>query len=190
MKETMQKIRNHEEIQWRQPKTNEYTPHQQQIVRNEIPLNEVHTNELISIHMKAKNLGDYELSDRILSVIHDRRAQRYWNDYEYRHHSNKARRNRRSFSTPGFQLGAFEKALLDGDEHWSLCSEDDIKRLISKLEQANDVKNLPFAQKILYYKQNPKAGWHIITHKDALALFEKMMNRHLRRPETWFVDDE
>ena len=48
-KERQAKIEHDQEIQWKQPKSNEYTEHQKLVVKGEIPIEDVHTNELIYI---------------------------------------------------------------------------------------------------------------------------------------------
>ena len=74
IKRTKAVMRN-EPIQWRQPKTNEYADHQKQIVRGEIPFEKIHTKELISICMKARNVGDHELAETVFDLIMDHRAE-------------------------------------------------------------------------------------------------------------------
>ena len=74
-KERRAKIDHDQEIQWKQPKSNEYTEHQKLVVKGEIPIEDVHTNELIYIHLKAYNNEDYELSERILDIIKTRRLE-------------------------------------------------------------------------------------------------------------------
>ena len=46
-----------------------YSEKQLKIITGEIPLEKVHTNELISIHKKAYNVGDHVLAETVLNKI-------------------------------------------------------------------------------------------------------------------------
>ena len=54
-RERGQRILHGKEIVWKQPKSTEYTERQKKIARDEIPFEEVHTNELVSLCKKSKS---------------------------------------------------------------------------------------------------------------------------------------
>lgn len=54
-----------------------YSEKQLKIISGEIPLEKVHTNELISIHKKAYNVGDHVLAETVLNKIFIERQRIY-----------------------------------------------------------------------------------------------------------------
>ena len=62
-------LRKEEIFQRKQPKSKDYTKHHKQIIRNEIPFDKVHTNELIAIYQKARNNKDDVLADLVFDEI-------------------------------------------------------------------------------------------------------------------------
>lgn len=181
----VKKIMQNEPIKWKQPKSNEYTEHQKKVIRNEIPLSEVHTNELVSIHQKAHNVGDFELSERILDLINERREASISKQEQRKKLTNKhsSAYDRTSILTIS------EQALINGDTHWDDYTEEDIKNIIAKLEKENRESDLNIAKEILHYKQHPKIGYVVTTHEDSIALLEELLKTTIRRPNTWFIKE-
>ncbi len=123
------KVRNGELIQWKQPKSNEYTEHQKRIVRNEIPLDKVHSNELISICQKAQNVGDFELSEHMMDIVYERRAASLEKGWQLEKHKS----NLTDFESDNdLGLTVAEYALLQGENHWDESTEEEILIMIDK----------------------------------------------------------
>lgn len=193
--ERVKKIRHNEEIKWKQPKSNEYTEHQKKIVRGEIPYEEVHTNELISIHLKAHNIGDYELSERLLDLITARREESIEKETrrknEYKRLRQKVCRSLKSIDSDIGQTDTtlLEQSILLGLVTVDDCSEQQLLQVITSSQKRNNEKLYGLAKAMLYYKQNPEAIYSTRNHQEAIDLIEKLLGIPIRRPETWFVDE-
>lgn len=181
--ERKRNLRHEYTIEWRQPTTNKYTKHQEQVVRGEIPFETVHTNELISIHLKARNAGDFELSKRIFDVIYERRSNERCKYVRDKKKYNK--RNKKTHSIDFIEdspLNVIEQDLINGDAHWSEYSVSEIKTIIKKLENSSNTKSLAIAQNILYYKQHPRPKYTVEQHQEAIDALEKSLKTHFKRP--------
>lgn len=187
----IKKIMQNEPIKWKQPKSNEYTEHQKQVIRNEIPLDEVHTNELVSIHQKAHSVGDFELSERILDLINERRCASILKQEQRKKLTNKRNSDfiKRGYDRTSI-LTISEQALINGDMHWDDYTEEDIKSIIVKLEKENGESDLNVAKEILYYKQHPESSYIVTTYDEAIDLLEELLKTDIRRPNTWFIEEE
>lgn len=188
-RERMLKIWNEEEIQWRQPKSNEYTEREKKIVRGEIELNDAHANILVSICMKARNLGDIGLSERIYDIILSRREMERQKMRNSGHQAKfvlleKGELDSKSCLTP------LEQSLINGFIDWDHFTEDQINRIINKLQKHDENTNLEIAQYILYYIQNPLAIYVVSNHREAIDLMESLLQKPIRRPDTWFMEDK
>ena len=180
-------------FQWQQPKSNEYTEHQKQVVRGDVAYENIHTKELISIHLKAYNNGDYELSERMLDLINTRREDAQ--EKEKQNHKTYKRLfyKRQQFATER-QIGNInrflsqtEQAILLGVIDKNDCSE---KMLIHILEVANeyeDKETIALAERLLFHKRDPDAAYIVRDHYEAIDLIESLLQMPIRRPETWFV---
>ena len=177
------------EFQWKQPKSNEYTEHQKQIVRGEIPYYNVHTKELIHIHQKAFNNGDYELSERVLDLIHSRRqeskAKKKRDDKKY------AKQKKLLSSMEHFDeqspLSRWQQGILACEVCLDECSEIELKHIIDVLEMQNDNANLAIARQLLLYKQNPCILYNAKSHEEAIDIIEQLLQLPIRRTKTWFA---
>lgn len=181
-RERKRKVRGNIPIEWKQPKTNEYTKHQKAVVGNEIPLSSVHTNELISIYMKANNIGDCDLAAIILDEIYKRRTNEraVW--------IKDIKRRRRSISSYCGELPMLtwqQQALILGDMHWDEYTISEIEKTISLLKEFSDHKALVIAQKILYFKQNPNAKYRITSCEEARDLLQRLFEAVLDKPSDW-----
>ena len=180
------KVRNGELIQWKQPKSNEYTEHQKRIVRNEIPLDKVHSNELISICQKAQNVGDFELSERMMDIVYERRAA----SLEKRWQREKHKSNLTDFESDNdLGLTVAEYALLQGENHWDEYTEEEIVVIIDKPENISAEFELSIVKEILRYKQNPEKGSIVTNYDDAIDLLEELLKVSIRKPDTWFIKE-
>lgn len=177
------KIRSNIPIELRQPKSNKYTKHQEKVVKGEIPLNDVHTTELISIYMKAVNLGDAGLSDRIHPVILDRRAKEAAGIKRCdKHCKNRQKRSSQLYLDELSMLPKEQQELLLGDAHWAEFTKRDIEKMISSLERASNQKYLALAQEILSFKQNPGVKYRITNHEDAKDCLKRLFETALDKP--------
>ncbi len=193
--ERLKKIDNNEKIEWRQPKSNEYTDHQKQIVRGEIPYEKVHTNELISIHMKARSIGDYELSERLLDLITARRKKstetRALNRKVYGRFRKGTRGSSYNFysDTKYNQLNPVEQAILEGGVTIDECLEAHLTHIMKIAKNNNDAEMYMLAEKLLFYKQYPEDVYVVHNHQEAVDMLEELLQLPIRRPSTWFVDE-
>ena len=159
-------------FQWKQPKSNNYTEHQQAIVRGEIPLEQVHTKELIHIHLKAQNLGDIELSERLLDLIMTRRA-----DAEARHE-----RAKRVKTIPSDVLSYLGRAIISGEVDYTDYSAEVIKRFVVGADEEGNKA----IEMMLDYLEHPNRVYVCNTHAEALNMIEEMIGIPIRRPNEWF----
>ncbi len=189
------KITHNEPIVWKQPKSNEYTEHQKQIVRGEIPYEQANTKELISIHMKAHNIGDYELSERILALIIVRRAQSITKRKSNHETYNRLRKKIKSPSSSCNNddkhdcLSLVEQGILQGIITIDECLESHLLHIIKISKKNKDEETLSLAEKLLLYKQHPETVYVVQDHKEAIDLLEELLQLPIRRPNTWFVDE-
>lgn len=193
--ERLKKIDNNEIIEWRQPKSNEYTEHQKQIVRGEIPYEKVHTNELISIHMKARSIGDNELSERLLDLITARREKstekRALKHKVYDRFRKGARSSLYNFysDTKYNQINPVEQAILEGSVTIDECLESHLTHIMKIAKKNNDEETYMLAEKLLLYKQHPEDVYVVQGHQEAVDLLEELLQLPIRRPNTWFIDE-
>ena len=187
--------------QWCQPRSNEYSDHQKQIVRGEIPYESVHTNELISIHQKAHNLGDYELSERIWDLIYSRRQEaaekkdqvhKAYNK-AYRKAYGKTRQKTKGVSSESIcdeimDFNVVEQAYLSGYADIYDCSEDQLEHMLEEAKKQNNEDIIKFIVAVMKYKKNPELAYTVQDHRAAIARLGDLLNMPIRRPETWFVE--
>lgn len=102
--------------QWKQPKSNEYTEHQKQIIRGEIPFEEVHSNELISIYQKAINNKKLGLAESILEQIDYRRKVSAQKEKLHKKHKKKIGKMIDGFDDydPSSPISEMGQAILNG----------------------------------------------------------------------------
>ena len=62
-------------FEWKPPRSEEYTYHQKQIIKGEIPIDNVITNDLVRICVKARQLGDHVIEELMLDLIKDRKIK-------------------------------------------------------------------------------------------------------------------
>ncbi len=176
--------------EWKQPKSNEYTEHQRQIVRGEIQLDDVHTNELIHIQMKAQNNQDFELAERMMDIILARRIaareKKLIRDREYERTGiryNFAWDRANSEGLTKLQFGLFN-GYIRIDE----CPENILIDMINELSAQENEKRLAIAKQLLQYKQDPRSIYITQVHWEAIDMIEDMVQIPIRRPHTWFTD--
>lgn len=183
------------EFQWKQPKSNDYSDHHRKIIRGEIPLEDVHTKELISIHLRAYNNGDYELSERMLCLVQDRRK-----DSQLKHKLRKKTCGRHWYASKKSELNSWadngngsltkwERALLMGLVDLDECSEEELERILRIVQAQGDEKKILVAEKLLSYKKDPKSVYVVRDHRAAIDRIEEKLQLPIRRPETWFVKE-
>lgn len=180
-----------EDIEWKQPKTNEYTEEQKKVVRGEIPLEKVHGNRLKTIRQKAFNLGDFELSERIDAIMRDRR-----NSCREERQSRFAKLHSMSSSLgdlgDGYKkrnyLTAEEKQVLLGGIDLDECSLEHLQHILEVVEKDNNEHYIRLAKQLMNYKLHPECVYITDNHEEALQLIEMILEIPLRRPNTWFVE--
>lgn len=185
------KIRHNEEIQWKQPKSNEYTVYEKQVVRGEIPYEDVKTNVLVSIHLKSHNNGDYELSERIVDLIYTRREGAKIN---HRLSKNLSKRTKKftalNSDNSDISVTKWEQAVLLGIIDYDECSEKQLQHLLSVAQKRGDAVMIAIAKNCLLYKKDPEAIYIVREHREAVDLIEQLLEVPIRRPETWFTENE
>ena len=175
------------EFEWKQPKSNEYTEHQKQVVRGEIPISEVHTKELINIHLKAYNNGDFELYERFLDLITSRRIESQERKARYK----KARDTYKEFASlkdydAGSGLSKWEQAVLMCIVELDECSEEHLQHILDIVREQNNEELIAIAKQLLLYKTEPSVLFVVKTHREAIELLEEMLGQPIRKPDTWF----
>lgn len=178
-------------FEWNQPKSNEYTEHQKKVVRGEIPISEVHTRELISIHLKAYNSGDYELSERLLDLINSRKQASKEKKARY----NRAKAKYKNFASlrdydTENGLSKWEQAVLMCIVDLSECSEEQMRHILSVVQEQNNEELIAIATQLLLYKTDPSVLFVVKTHREAIDLLEEMFGQPIRKPDTWFNEQK
>lgn len=186
------KLKNDQEIEWRQPRSNEYTEHQKLIVKGEIPYEDVHTNELISIHLKAHNNGDYELSERVLDLIHTRRMDYKERQIQYEKIRNKAHKNPKKINefmdmlNINSPLTPIDIAILIRCDELDEYSKIRLQRILQTAKNHNDENLIALVETMILYNEDPSAFYVVKSHEEAIDLLEELFQLPIRRPETWF----
>ncbi len=175
--------------QWKQPKSNEYTEHQKQIIRGEIPFEEVHTNELISIYQKAINNKQFGLAESILEQIDYRRKVADQKEKLHKKHKKKIGKIIDGFDEydPGNPIPEMGQAILNGTVNIFECPEEEIIQLIAQLEKIEDEENLKIAKQLLIYKQDISTLYPVKNHWEAVDMLEELLQLPIRRPKDWLV---
>lgn len=190
-----QKLRKGERVEWKQPKSSEYKEHHIKVIRGEIPLEDVATQELIQIHLRARENGDIELSERIYNLIMDRRKAQLDRDS---HRGGNRKPNNTMLSDDGFvwfgnykdRMYFFKRDLdlLSGKEDFIDYPVDYLRHLLEICEFKQDKEKAEIATIILQYKEHPESVYVTQDHRQAVDMIEQMIGRPIRRPETWFVE--
>ena len=175
-------------FQWKQPKTNKYTERHKQIIRGEVALDQVHTNELIAIYQKARNNEDFALSEMLYEqIVHRREKERI------RDKVGKAKYRERQRIIGDFEdyndkspITALGQAILNGVLPIDDCSETEIVNLIASLERLGDEYNLRVAKQLLLYKQDISVLYPTLDHWKAIDKIENLLQLPIRRPKDWF----
>ena len=179
-RERMHKLWHGEIIEWQEPKNNEYSEKQKRIVRGEIPLEEVHTNTLINIHQKAKNKGDIELSERILSLIIDRRMIDQKNTLRRIRYL----RNNGGGGSSLKRLTPWQQRVLEGES--DDCMIEELEHILAICEHRGYKDEAVFVSTILFYRKHPEELYITKDKNAAIDAIERMMHKPIKRPESWF----
>ena len=180
-KNRMRKLFRNEKIEWKVPKSNEYTENQKKIIRGEIPVEKVRTNQLVIIHQKAKNTGDIELSERILSLIIDRRAKNRQRIIGWLNRPNK---HNNSSATSINGLTSWERMVLDGDTEYS--SIEDLEHILTVCEHKGLKDESVFISTVLWYRNHPEDLYVAKDRNAAISVLEQVLRKPIKRPESWF----
>ena len=167
-------------FEWQQPKSTDYTDRQKMIVRGEIPLEQVHTNELVNIYKKANFAGDAELANNMLSLIGDR-------EEEY------LRKQRASSSADSFDpkrksLTYWERGIVDAKIDLSECSLEHLRHIYEVVKETEGPEVISRVERLLMYKEHPESLYSVQSHAEAIDSLEQLLDLPIRRPETWFSE--
>ena len=193
-KQRVNKIRRNEEIQWKQPKSNNYTDHHKKIIRGEISYEKIHTYELVSFYLKARNNGDYELSERIFDLIKTRQAEERARQKERK---NKCKQQARDLRRVETLLGVHLDVPLTLSDKVALISEGALsEETEARLDQAMETLKTQGNQNaysilaaLILYKKDPRAFNVVNDHWEAINLIEALLGLPIRRPQTWFCNE-
>lgn len=172
---------------WKPPKSKEYTERQKKIVNGEIPLEKALTRELLDISQKAKLVGNLELSEHMLSLYYDRKAESKERNRMFAKERARIILNdgQWHFSSKG-TLNKYELEMLNGEIPLSEYTLKHLNHIRSICEKNNDVEHLKIAELLIEYKTNPDSLYIVTNHEDALDIIEKHLTYPLRRTTTWF----
>ena len=203
-------------IEWKQPRSNNYTEHQKQIVRSEIPYEKVHTNELVSLYQKAHSNKDIELAERIYDIIRTRRldlrdqaekrADAQAKKYAAEHPAECLERKRgyhKKYTDFREKADRFDE-LWGCDEDIPLSNQDKAVLLEFCLLDEYDEEQLALAmtavielgdERLSLMIEAAAEAWRdshslysVKSHEEAIDLIEELLGLPIRRPETWFID--
>jgi len=176
-------------ITWKQPKSNEYSEHQRQVIRGEIPIEAVDTKELIHIHLKAKEQCDIELSERVLSIIIDRRnasIEKQLAKTPLRLALLHNDMNDPKCYLQRHSLINWERDVLNSVVDLSECTIEHLIHILHVCESHNDVHGAKMAKLLLDIKEHPETIYPTQDPAIALNMIEQMIGKPIRRPDTWF----
>jgi len=173
------------EIEWKPPKTKEYSEHQKQIIRGEIAFETVHTNELVSICKRARACGDNELYERIYSLVIDRRQDAFLRRKQKKRAS--WGQNGRVHNLSQAELSQFDIDVLTGKCGVDNLRDADFEHILFLCEKAQDECLIELARTLLIRHKHPEWFYTCKTHEEAIGRIEQLMGLPIRRPETWFT---
>ena len=176
---------------WRQPKTNEYTERHKQIIKGEIPFDTIHTNELISLHQKARNNQDFVLAEMLYEQIAYRRERERLKEKARREKYKERHKIIDDFEDydPKSPIPLLGQAILNGAVNLLECPEEEIIKLITQLEEIGDKETLKIAKQFLSYKRDTLILYPTKNHWDAVNMLEELLQLPIRRPKDWFVEE-
>lgn len=175
---------------WEKPKTTEYTEYQKKIIRDEIPLENVRTRDLVLIFKKANALGNYELA----GVFEDLILERHNNERQKCYDGlNKLHQKRNGTYADNYQerdkLTNWEYAVLNLEIDSDECSTEHLQHILDVATKNNDEKSVRVARAMLKYRLHPELLWlHQDTEK-ALCSIEATIGLPIRRLNTWFENE-
>lgn len=175
---------------WRQPKTNEYTERHKQIIKGEIPFDTVHTNELISLHQKARNNKDFVLAEMLYEQIAYRREKERVKEKARKEKYKERHKIIDDFEDydPKSPIPLLGQAILNGAVNLFECPEEEIIKLITQLEESEDEDNLKIARQLLSYKRDKSILYPVKNHWEAVDVLEELLQLPIRRPKDWFTE--
>lgn len=172
-------------FEWKQPKGKDYTEHQKQVVRGDIPLSKVHTNELINIYLKAKAAGDYELSERMYDLIMSRCEE------AKERASKKASSKDLNFNNYGYEdrtvLDDWEKKVINSEVDLDEITVEHLRHILKLVKETGDETQIKVVEQLIMYKEHPESILITQDHDEAMDGIERLMGRPIRRPNTWFI---
>jgi len=176
-------------IEYRQPKTTEYTEHQKKIIRDEIHMEDVHSNELVSIMQKAKSVGDTELADLVYTIIKERQEAVTEKRLEkFRKFKERDKNEFNFFDSSRTTLTKDEVDLLQSKFDDSECSLELLYHIRDVAKMNNDEKNLELAELFIQYKQHPEIVYRTQDKNEAMENIERILGIPIRRPKDWFTE--
>lgn len=187
-RERNRRLYNSEEIVWSQPKSTEYTEHQKKIIRDEIPIDSVHTNELVSICKKAKAAGDTELYDMIYEIISERRDESRQKSIVLNKDLKRLSDKYDDFKNRDY-LTPYEEAVLTYEVDRDELSTEHLEHIVEVVRKSGDENKIAMAEQILNYRKNPESIYVTNDVDEAISIYEKIIGLPFRRLNTWFAED-
>lgn len=183
------KLREGIKIEYRQPKTTGYTEHQKKIIRDEISIEDVHSNELISIMQKAKSVGDMELAELCNAIIKERQEE----ELQKRKESVYLLRERYDgksdfFDSSRTTLTKNEIDMLQSKVDDFECTLEHLYHIRDVAKLNNDEKNLRLAELFIQYKKHPEMVYRTQDKNEAMENIERILGIPIRRPKDWFTE--
>ena len=161
-------------VEWKQPKTTEYTDHQKRVINGDIPLEQVHTNELIHIHQKAEAMGDIEVAETMMALILDRRYESCERVFA---------RDRDDFFNPKRKtLTSWERGVINADICLADCSVEHLHHIYNIVKETEGPDVIKWVEKLLMYKEHPECVYKVHGHEAAIAAYEQLTGIKFPRP--------
>ncbi len=183
-----QNIHNGLEIVYRQPKSLEYTERQKMIIRNEIPTEKVHANELIHIMQKAKAVGDIELADLVWNIIKERREESIEKSQQSFNLLLERKQKDTAFNEKNLHLTKWEINVLQSKVDDRECSIEHLYHIRDVAKLNNDEENLKLAELFIQYRLHPETVYRTQNKDEAMNNIERIIGLPIRRPKDWFPE--
>lgn len=177
-----------ETIVWKQPKSTEYTERQKKIARDEIPFEEVHTNELVSLCKKARAAGDEQLADMIYDFILDRREAEQEKKLKHLYKKSSPYTDSGDDFEGRDYLTLWEEGVLRNDIDPEECSTEHLEHILDVVRKGNNETYIKVAERLVVYRHDPSIVYITQDTEEALAIIEKITGIPIRRRNTWFTD--
>lgn len=166
--------------QWKETQRTTYTEHNVMVIRGEIPLGSVHTNELVCICKIAQKVGDISLYERLYNIVIDRRIEALG-----KHNTHK--RSNKDFYYRCDYLSDLYKSILLSETDSDELSIEQVRHILDVCKKDGDERFIKLATLLLNYTKHPESVYVAKDRNQAIDDIERMVGKPIRRPESWFV---